>query len=688
MPGQISNFGLPVADPVLIVAIAMGVFLIAPLVMQLVRLPGIIGIILAGALIGPNALGILDRDPTIVLLGTVGLLYLMFMAGIEIDLHGFKRHRNRSLYFGALTFLLPQTLGTGVGLALGYDWPTSILMASMFASHTLVSYPIAMRLGIGKNRAVTPAVGGTIITDTAALLVLAVIAASTRGALDGWFWGQLVLFLSIYGLAIWFVVPRVGRWFFRMEKAGATAEYLFVLTALFIGAYFAEVAGVEAIIGAFLVGLALNPLLPEGGLLTNRIHFVGEAFFIPFFLLSVGMLVDARVFLAGPQAWLVMGGMTLAVMATKLLAAMVFQKSAGFTRAEGWTVFGLTVPQAAATLAATLIGVEVGLFDEAVLNGAIAMILVTCVVGPAVVGRFGREVALVEEQEPVDLELLAPRTVVAVANPGSGAPLLELAILMRNRESEEPLFPLTVVPDDPGRAPEFVATAEKMLQNASEHASGTNVPVTALTRVDHNFASGITRGATEVRASTIVLGWERQAPSRFQVFGGVLDQVLDLTRQEIIVARIGPPLNTTRRIVLVVPEGSDHMEGFSDAGRAIKRLAHQLAAPIHLITVATPSEGYARRLGRILPEVPIESEDVTHTDRLLERLAVSIREDDLVILLSARRGSVAWSPELQNLPRTLHRMVSESLLVIYPSEMTEERRRGVRESRAPESVIT
>ncbi len=659
----------PITDPVLIVAVAVALFLVAPMVMQIARLPGIIGVILAGALVGPNALNVLDRDPTIVLLGTVGLLYLMFMAGIEIDLHGFRRHRNRSLYFGALTFLLPQVLGIAVGIFLGYGWATSVLMASMFASHTLVAYPVAMRLGIGKNRAVTPAVGGTIITDTAALLVLAVIAASTRGTLDAWFWVELILFLSVYVAATWILIPRLGRWFFRNEKTGANAEYLFVLTALFVGAYFAEVVGVEAIVGAFLVGLALNPLLPEGGILTNRIHFVGEAVFIPFFLLSVGMLVDVRVFLAGPQAWMVMAGMTVAVISTKGLAALVFQRIAGFTREEGWMVFGLTVPQAAATLAATLIGVEVGLFDEAILNGAIAMILVTCIVGPTVVGRFGRVVALKEEREPQEPGALPERIMVSVANPGSGAPLLELAVLIRDRLSTEPLYPLTVVPDDPNRAPEFVATAQRMLREASGYTASGAVPVTPVTRVDHNFASGIARGATEVQASTLVLGWERKPPRRFQVFGTVLDQVLELTRQQVLVARIGPPLNTTERILVVVPEGADHMNGFPEAVRALKRLAYQLGAPLKLLTVASDPTPYVRRFKRARPETEVEGAGLPGWHGMAERLAVEVRTDDLVVILSARRGQVAWTPELDQAPREVGPALTESIIVLYPSDM-------------------
>jgi len=671
-----TTFGLPVSDPVLIVAIAMGIFLVAPFAAQLARLPGIIGIILAGAIVGPNALNLLDRDPTIVLLGTVGLLYLMFMAGIEIDLHGFRKHRNRSLTFGALTFLLPQVLGTGVGLALGYGWATSILMASMFASHTLVAYPVAMRLGIGKNRAVTPAVGGTIITDTAALLVLAVIAASTRGALDAGFWLRLGAFLGIYVVAVGTLLPRMGRWFFRHEKAGANAEYLFILTALFIGAYFAEVAGVEAIVGAFLVGLVLNPLLPEGGLLTNRIHFVGEAIFIPFFLLSVGMLVDVRVFMAGPAAWLVMIGMTGAVISTKFLAAWAFQKSAGFTRAEGWTVFGLTVPQAAATLAATLIGVEVGLFDEAVLNGAIAMILVTCVVGPAVVAKFGREIALKEEREPRTALPTSRRIVAAVANPVHGAALLELAMLLRDRDSHEPLHPLTVVPDDKSRATAYVATAEKMLREASTYAAAAGVPVIPLTRMDYNFASGIARGAVESLASTILLGWDGDRTRTVRVFGSVVDQLLEMTHQEVLVARFASPLNTTRRIVLLIPEGSDRMEGFSPALSLVKQLAQQLGTPILALTIRTDPEPYLARLESNGPDVPVKVKGVGGWDRLPTHLERELRVDDLLILLGARRGAVAWTPELENLPRTLTDQVSGSLVAFYPSE-----------SRAPDSYL-
>ncbi|CAN5614408.1 cation:proton antiporter [soil metagenome] len=659
---------LPLTDPVLIVAVAAAIFLVMPIILERIRVPGLIGIIVAGAIVGPNGLNLLQRDATIILLGTVGLLYLMFMAGAEIDLHGFKRYRNRSLIFGALTFILPQVLGTGVGLLLGYSLVTSILLASMFASHTLVSYPIAMRFGIAKNQAVTTAVSGTIITDTAALLVLAVVAASTRGALDAVFWTQLIVFLSVYTVLIWFGLPKLGRWFFRREKTGGISEYLFVFTALFAGAYMAEVAGVEAIVGAFLVGLALNRLIPEQSLLTNRIHFVGEAIFIPFFLLSVGMLVDVRVLAADPRAWEVMGAMTVTVMATKWMAAKASERIFGYTNAEGWTMFGLSVPQAAATLAATLIGIEVGLFDDAVLNGAVMMILVTCIVGPWLVERYGRSVALQEEQRPYDPADAPQRILVPMANPATAEDLMDLALVIREPASPEAVYPLTVVPVDEDRLSEFVATAEKMLSHAVAHAAGADVPVVPLTRVDHNFANGIARGMAEIRASTLIIGWDGKQSHRRGVFGTVLDQLLEQTKQQVLVVKIGHPLNTTQRIILLIPQGADHVSGFPMSVRTVKQMANRLGAEIRAYTVAAPAELYRSHLETTQPQAPVSVERLPTWNEAAQRLHEELGTDDLVVVLSARRGAIAWDPALERLPAYLARMGPESFIMMYPSE--------------------
>jgi Kef-type K+ transport system membrane component KefB/nucleotide-binding universal stress UspA family protein len=663
------NWQLPIEHPVLIMAVAMGVFLVAPAVAERLRAPGIIGTIIAGGIIGPNGLNVLARDQTIVLLGTVGLLYLIFVAGISIDLHSYRRYRNRSLTFGTVSFLIPQVIGTAVFVMLGYDVAPSLLLGSMFGSHTLISYPIAVRFGISKNLAVTTAVGGTIITDTAALMVLAVVAASTRGALDAVFWVRLLLSLAVYTAAIWVVLPRLGRWFFRHERTGATAEFIFMLTALFTGAFLAGAAGFQPIIGAFLVGLALNRLIPEQSVLMNRIHFVGESFFIPFFLLSVGMLIDLRIVAGDMRAWQVMLAMIATVMLTKGGAAKVGQRLFGYSSAEGWAMVGLTVPQAAATLAVALVGLEVGLLDDVVLNGAIMMMLVTCLVGPWLMEKYGRQIALVEEQRPYDPADAPQRVLVPVANPHTAEDLMDLALMIRARDSSEPVLPLAVVPADSDRSAEYVARAEKMLSHVVAYAKSAGARVIPLTRVDHNFASGIARGATETRASTIVVGWDGKRVSRRGIFGTVLDQVLQQTRHQIIVAKLGHPLNTTQRIVLLIPRGTDHVPGFPAAAGTVKLLANRLGARISGFAVGDPASIYVDQFNALQPTAPCTFDAAPDWPATLRRLAADLRKDDLVVVFGARRGSLAWVPALERLPVRLAGLVPESFLVIYPAEI-------------------
>lgn len=659
---------LPITDPVLIVAISALIFLVAPLLMQRLRIPGLVGLILAGALVGPNGLNLLARSNTIILLGTVGLLYLMFIVGIEIDLFDFRRYRHRSIGFGAATFLLPQVLGTGVMLLLGYSLPASILVASMFASHTLLAYPIALRFGIGKNRAVTTAVGGTIITDTAALLVLAVVAASTEGSLDRAFWIRLTVGLAIYTAVVSLALPRLARWFFRHEKTSGIAEYVFVFASLFAGAFFAEVAGVEAIVGAFLVGLALNPLIPEQSPLASRIHFVGEAVFIPFFLLSVGMLVDVRVLAGDIKAWQVMLAMTGTVTITKWLAARSTQQLFGYSSEEGWVIFGLSVPQAAATLAAALVGVRIGLFDDAILNGTILMILVTCVIGPWIVEKYGRIVALHEESQPYDAASAPQRILVPVANPATIDGLIDLALAVRVPASKEPVHATTVVPDEADRTTEQVALAEKMLKHAVSYGAAADVQVVPMTRVDHNFASGICRAAVETRTSTIIIGWDARRTTASRIFGSVLDQLLEVTKQHVFVAKVGHPLNMTRRVRLLVPFGTDRLPGFLDVIRDLKRLASRVGAGIEVLTVGASPELYERHIKNVTPDTALRVERTPNWVTALERIRQDRQLDDLVVMLSARRGAVSWAAPLERIPARLGEMEIESFIVIFPAE--------------------
>jgi len=661
------SLSLPFTNPVLVFALAMVIFLVAPHLVERYRVPGMVGVIIAGAIVGPHGLNLLDRGPTIVLLGTVGLIYLMFLAGVEIDLHGFRRHRWQSLAFGLLTFGFPLLLGWGTGQLLGFPPASALLLGALLASHTLVAYPLALSMGIVRNGAVTAAVGGTMIADTAALLVLAVIASGSQGDLDAGFWARLSVSLGLFVALVVFGLPRLARWYFRRETTGTAATFLFVMTALFAGAFLAEVAGVEAIIGAFLVGLALNRLIPRNGLLSNRIQFVGEAFLIPFFLLSIGMLVDVRVFLRGPRAWVVLAALLGAGVLAKWLAAEGTRLAFRLTRAETGSIFGLSVSRASATLAIALIGNELGLFDEFIENGVVVLMAVTCFLGPWLVERHGRALALAEEQQPVSAAEAPARILVPMSNPKTAPALLDLALVLRDPRSPEPLYALTVVPDEGESAEAYVANAEQMLSKAVAYAAGAGVQVQPVTRVDQNFASGIVRGAVETRTATIVIGWDGRT-SRQHLFGSVLDQLLDQSAQQVIVARLGHPLNITRRVVVVVARGSDHHQGFADAVGTVKRLANGLGSGVQLLTVDAPVEGYLNAFRRVKPEAPVKGNRVAGWNAALSELRQLLKPEDLVIALSARRGTVSWDPYLQRLPARLAKLIPESFAMLYPPD--------------------
>lgn len=315
------DFSLPLADPVLKFLLILLIILGAPLVLNKLRVPHLLGLIIAGAVVGPNGLNLILRDSSIILSGTAGLLYIMFLAGLEIDMGDFKRNSRRSLVFGMYTFLIPMTLGTAVSYwVLQFSMPTSVLLASMFASHTLIAYPIISKLGISKDNAVSITVGGTMITDILALLVLTVIVGMTTGKVDDVFWIRLGISLMLFGLLVILLFPLIGRWFFKRVH-DPISQYIFVLAMVFFGAFLAQAAGMEAIIGSFLAGLALNRLIPQSSPLMNRIEFVGNAIFIPFFLLGVGMLIDYRAFFTSFETIKVGVIMIIVATAAKYMAA-------------------------------------------------------------------------------------------------------------------------------------------------------------------------------------------------------------------------------------------------------------------------------------------------------------------------------------------------------------------------------
>jgi Kef-type K+ transport system membrane component KefB/mannitol/fructose-specific phosphotransferase system IIA component (Ntr-type) len=681
---------LPLADPVLIVAVAMAVFLVVPLFFERLGIPGIIGLIVAGAALGPHGLGVLERDRTIVLLGTVGLLYLMLMVGLELDLEEFARHRARSLVFGLASAAIPGSVGTGAALALGYSTPSALLVGSAFASHTLLAYPLASRLGIVRNRAVIATLGGTILTEILALVVLAVVVES-RGQPAGWeFWVRLGVPFAAYGVLVLGALPRVGRWFFRNASEGET-EFVFVLTALFTVSYLAHFGRVEPLIGALLTGLALNRLIPEQSPLMNRIRFVGNAVFIPFFLLSVGMVVDVRA-LDTAGGWALALALALLVIAAKWLAARVTQGLFGYTRDEGWVVFGLSVPHAAGTLAIVLVGFDAGLLDQAEVNGVVVMILATCLVGPWAVQRFGRRVTLAEARRPYDPASAPRRVLVPLANPATTDTLVDLALIVRGRDAAEPLRVMTVVLGEDGAVEAAVAEAEAVLSHAVLHAAGADVPVIPMTRVDTSIASGIARAVGESRTSTVVIGWDGRRSGTRAVFGTVLDQLLDRTLSQVLVAHLARPLRTTRRVAVVVPRELERHPGFRELLRAVNTLASGVGAPALLLPVDGEAEPLRKLHAPVRPHVSAAVEPVHGWEALDARLG-ALSPDDLTVVLAARRGMPGWSARLERVPARLAAAGRGNLVVAYaadsegPGEDAGEAAAGLAPGMAPDRVV-
>ncbi len=660
----------PVHNPVLIFAIVMAIVLIAPLVFERFRVPGIIGLIVAGIVVGPYALGILERDSTMELLGAVGLLYIMFIAGLEIDLDQFARQRGHSIVFGALTFFIPLVSGTLMGYyALAMALPAAVLLASMFSSHTLVTYPIVSRLGLAKARSVTTAIGGTIITDTAALMVLAVIAGMVADeGVDAQFWFRMLTLMAVYVTGVFMLLPKIGRWFFQRLDPDGVTEYVFVLTSVFVCAWLAYAAGLEPIIGAFLAGLILNRLIPGRSALMNRIQFVGHALFIPFFLITVGMLVNLRLLLAGFDVWKFAVAMLLCAIVTKWFASGLTRWLLRYEKQEGRLIFGLSVNQAAATLAAVMVGYRLELFDEAVLTGTVFMIMGTCFMGSWITGIAGRMVALMMERQPYNPADAPQRIMVPLANPSSAAALINLACMLRKPKSAEPLYPLTVIPEG-GDSEARVAEGERLLGNALVHAIAANVPTVPVTRVDVHTASAILSAMRDYRVSTVIAGWDGGQSTRQRVFGRVLDTLVEQSRQMVIIACGTGPLNTTRRLVLTLPPLVERHVGLELGMHTVKVLAQQLGARLAVVAAPETMEKVCPVIDGTRPDMEFEQLVVNRWNMLPFFLARNLREGDLIVLVGVRKGRLAWQPLLDHLPAQFSReLKGHDFLVFYLPE--------------------
>lgn len=432
-----THIQLPLNDPLLIFSLVMINVLIAPIIAERLKMPGIIGLIISGVIFGPHLFGILERDKTIELLGTIGLLYIMFQAGLEINLGEVKKNKSHSFAFGLMTFMISLLLGIcAAKYILNLGMMESVLLASMFSSHTLLTFPIVSKNGLVKRKAVATTIGGTIITDVLALLILAVVINIHRESANIYFWIKMFVMIFIYTISVIYFLPKITRWFFkRYSNENGNEEYVFIFASLFIISYLAHTAGLEPIIGAFLTGFTLNRMVPEKSILMNRIHFIGSALFIPFFLVSVGMIIDPKMFFSDINTLKVSLVMIVVAVFSKYSASHIFGKLFNYSKNERNLIFGLSVNQAAATLAAVLIGYEAEIFDESILFGTIMMIVVTTFVGAIITNRAARKNLIENDEKNESNEKnLDDRILIPVKNSKNMVELMDLVFYLQEKK--------------------------------------------------------------------------------------------------------------------------------------------------------------------------------------------------------------------------------------------------------------
>lgn len=671
----IEEFTLPLRNPVLIFSLILLIILLSPILLRRLKIPGIIGLIISGVLIGPHGLYILEKNSAVELFSTIGLLYIMFIAGLELDLNEFKLNRNKSLLFGFFTFIFPLSIGFPVcHYILGYDFNASFLTASMFATHTLVAYPIVSKLGVSKNQAVAITVGGTILTDTAVLIILAVIIGNHQGSLSQEFWIRLGVSLAIFSAIMFLLVPRVARWFFRKLESEKHSHYIFVLSMVFLAAFLAEVAGVEPIIGAFVAGLALNKLIPHSSALMNRIEFIGNSLFIPFFLISVGMLVNVRVILEGPQALIIAGTLSLVALFSKWVAAWFTQIIFKYSGAQRQIIFGLSSAHAAATLAVILVGYRAGILDDDILNGTIILILITCVVASFATERAARKLVVESDENNSDIQLTngtsSEHILLPIADVVNLENLLEFSILIKEKKSVNPISVLSVVSNN-DEAEINILKARNKLEEFVKQASASETKVNIITTIDHNVASGITRISREIMSDIIILRWPRKAGLLDKFIGDKIESILSNTDKTTFICHINKSPVLHKRIVVAAPPLTEHENGFELWLGKISKLSGELSLPIHFYC----NESTSRAITRFFKNNRVSATAVFNAfddweDFLI--LARNIHDDDLFFLVSARRGAASHMNLLESLPAKLEKHFSaNSRCVIYPQQFSQ-----------------
>ncbi len=667
-------FQLPLEDPILKFLIILLIILIIPIFSDKLKMPHLLGMIIAGVIIGPHGLNLLARDSSIILSGTVGLLYIMFLAGLEIDMKDFKANALKSSLLGIYGFLIPMAFGILAGVyVLGFSLITAVLLASLFASHTLITYPIVSKLGIAKNRAVNISVGSTLITNILSLLVLAVVVGLTSGEINQYFWIELTVSFIVFTAIIFAVFPRIAHWFFK-RYSDNVSQYIFVLVMVFLGAVLSQMAGIEGIIGAFMAGLALNRFIPITSPLMNRIDFVGNAIFIPFFLIGVGMLIDFRAF-TNLNTIFVAAIMSLVATVSKFMAAWAAQKNFKFTRDERLLIFGLTNPQAAATLAAVLIGYNIvlgetgdgqpiRLLNDDVLNGTIIMILVTCTIASFATQRSAQKVALAEQPHD-EIPEIKEKILIPLSNPNTIDELVGLSLILKSKQNTDGLLALNII-RNATIEPNIEKESKKLLQKAEIMSAATDQKIKTILRYDSDLVHGVTNVIRERNITDLILGLHLKRSTSDSFLGELTNGILSKSNVTTFIYNPHQPIATIKRHVVIVPEKAEFESGFSFWLAKIWNIALNTGTKI----VLYGSKQTISLIKDIQSAHPIEMEFMVFADwENLPSVLQEVKNNDNLIIVLSRTNLLSYKPSMAQIPDYLNKHYQgRNFLLVYPSQ--------------------
>lgn len=671
---SIQHVSLPIEDPLLKFLIELIIILCIPLLLNKIKVPHLLGLIIAGAVIGPNGFNVLARDSSIVVTGTTGLLYIMFLAGLEIDMGDFKKNKWKSITFSLYTFIVPFVLGLiGGYYILHFSILTSVLFASLFSSHTLIVYPMISKLGISKKLAVNITVGGTMITDVLSLVVLAVVVGMSQGEVGTEFWVKLSVSMLVFALIVLLVFPIIARWFFKNVE-DKISQYIFVIVMIYLAALLAELSGIEAIIGAFFAGLALNRLIPHTSSLMNRVEFVGNAIFIPFFLISVGMLIDFNAFI---QSWETLGVASIMLIASiggKYAAAILTKKTFRLTNDEGTLIFGMSAASAAATLASVMVGyniilseTETGepirLLNEHVLNGSILLILVSCTISSFVSMASAQRIADSDKEETVaGTSHEKENILMALNHEDTVEKIVNLGLLIKTQTNKDGLFALNIINED--KSESSSKNAEKLLGSAVNMAAGADVKLNPITRHDNDVVSGINNVIKEQNITDLIIGLEEEKGFSSSFTYNLYNGYLRNKEINVIIYLAVQPVSTIKKYAVLIPANAELEPGFFHSLLRVWNIGKNSGAKMSFYA----NDKTIEILKSIIKKANIKAifNSVT-TWQEAQEAACNLAQDEGLIVLMADRDMHSYFSQMQNVPEILNKnLTNNNYILIYP----------------------